>query len=191
MLAVGLAKGREVEAMLKAAPYQAYCLKRLRCVVGMMVKGGEEGGEEGEEEEEEEGQEGGDGGKKEEEGEGDGDATTSSSGPLKRTESQILTAAEEVRRSVMRRRQAVEPPRPMPRVEWFHHSGFEEEEESSTSRNKESEKVERGGKLVSAALSYPAIPPADLPARVLEEAVRTMNGDLFFELLDLLWAYGA
>lgn len=212
MRAVELAKGREVEAMLKATPYQAYCLKRLRCVVGMMVKGGEDGGEEGGEEgkgqeggnggkkgEEEEGQDGQNGGTKEEEGEGDRDATTakkeeegegggdaaaSSSRPLKGTESQVLTAAEEVRHSVMRRRQAVEPPRRMPTVEFHHSDGTGEKEEKSNSRDKECEKVEGGEKV-----SYSAIPPADLPARVLEEAVRTINGDLFFELLDLLWPW--
>jgi len=192
MLALRLAKGREVKAMLQAAGYQAYCLKKLRCVVGMMVgtEGGEEGGGE-------EGQDGGrDGGKETEEGEGEAglgvpSSSSSSSSLPKRTESQILTAAEEVRHSVMRRREAVEQSRPMPRVE-FHHTDTEEEggSRSSSSSSSTYKSGTLGVKMLSLTpFPHSSVPPADLPARVLEEAVRTMNGDLFFELLDLLWPW--
>lgn len=209
MAPLGLAKGREVEAMLMAAPYQAYYLKKLRCIIGMGSGASEEEGEGREEEAleqqeqkqrlqlEEEGgtQDGGDGEKKDEEGEARVTsalpssifpAVVSSPGlPRTRTESRVQTAAaEEVGLSVRRCRRALKPPRPMPRVD-FHHSGEEEEKEedgkkSGNRRHDASEPVGRG--------VLPVLP--DLAARVLEEAVRRMNADLFVELLDLLWPWG-
>ncbi|KAM3573286.1 hypothetical protein VYU27_004757 [Nannochloropsis oceanica] len=176
MLALGLAKGREVEAMLKAAPYQVYCLNKLRCVVGMMVEGREEGGVGAEEER----QKGGNGEKYGREKERDSNELVSSSRsqfalPLTKTDCQHLTAVEEVRHAIGRVRQAIEPPRPMPRAE-FHHmtdTGSEGEEQDGSDEK----------------APAPAVPVADLAARVLEEATRRMNGDLFFELLGMLWSW--
>eukprot|EP00624_Nannochloropsis_granulata_P004591 evm.model.NODE_32902_length_36922_cov_39.382481.14 len=205
MLPLGLAKGMEVEAMLKAAPYQVYCLNKLRCVVGMMVEGREEGGVGGEEE----GQEGGNGEKdgKEKEPASSELVSPPPSLPLTRTEGQFLTAVEEVRHAIGRIRQGMKPPRPMPRVE-FHHTGTEKEKEEDGS-GKSGEMV--GGASTRASFFSPAVPPAppapvpppaaavpavpaaaaaaDLAARVLEEATRSMNGDLFFELLGSLWPW--
>ncbi len=139
-----LAKSLEVEGMLRAAPFQAFTLKKLRCCVAMELCGEQlPHPEEGEEEEEKQ---------------------------LAHGRSLQVASAHRVQHAVWVRRQGVEPPRPLPHLA-FHHGGEGEAED------------------LTLLLQHPPPPPPDLAARVLEEAVRHMNGDTFREVIELLWPW--
>lgn len=115
MTPLRLAKSKTVEEMLEAAPYQAYQLEKMRCLVELMGT-----------ENKEDGQYGKLGGALTDDAharESEDRATTAPS--LIYTNGKIARpakAVERVRHLISLRRQTLEPPRPMPRVH-FHGRG--------------------------------------------------------------------